>query len=260
MMIGVSLPLRVHEFGEPGDTPLLALHGVTGHGQRWQRLARQQLAGYRVIAPDLRGHGESVRLPPWTLERHAADLLAVLDRLGLSGLPVIGHSFGAAVAIYLARLAPQRVTKLILVDPAIGLEPDFADEHISDVPKVFGRWQDAAAEQRRIWPTLSDDLINEELAVNLVRLGDVWTPRYRHAAVITAWSEMCRAAQLPPPMTPTLLVSALRERFVRPEFVRACRITLGDRFEFASLDCGHMVYFERPVELHSLIDDFLGRS
>jgi lipase len=256
----VTAPLHYHELGRRDGPALLALHGIGGHGQRWRRLADRQLAGCRVIAPDLRGHGESLRLPPWTLEQHAADLLSLLDHLGVSGLPVMGHSFGAAVAIYLARLAPQRVTKLILLDPAIGLSPEFANEHVQPVPKVFRGWQDAVIDQRKNWPGAPDEVIKDEVAANVERLGDVWTPRYSHPTVNTAWSEMCRSAQLPPPTTPTLLVSPLRERFVRPAFVEACRITLGDRFELASLDCGHMIYLERPVELGSLLKDFLGRS
>jgi lipase len=256
----VTPPLHVHELGQQDGPALLALHGIGGHGRRWQRFAQRQLPGVRVIAPDLRGHGDSSRLPPWTLEQHAADLLAMLDQLGISGLPVIGHSFGAAVGIYLARLAPQRVTKLILLDPAIGVAPDFAADHIELVPKMYRGLPDAAVQLRKAWPSVPEEVIKEELAANLVRVGDVWIPRFSNATANTAWSEMCRAAQLPPPTTPTLLVSPLRDRYVRPAFVEGCRMTLGDRFELASLDCGHMIYLERPVELGSVLKEYLSRS
>ena len=86
-MPSMAIPLHVHEYGPAGSPPLLAVHGVTGHGARWAAFAEQQLAGYQVIAPDLRGHGRSTPLPPWTLEQHAADLLAVIDGYGLDAVP-----------------------------------------------------------------------------------------------------------------------------------------------------------------------------
>src|SRR5437763_16911125 len=114
----MAAPLQVHEFGPPDGVPLLALHGLTGHGARWRALADEQLPGYRVIAPDLRGHGRSTSLPPLTLEEHAADVLRVIDRYRLAAVPVLAHSFGGAVALQAQRLAPGRVRKLVLLDPA----------------------------------------------------------------------------------------------------------------------------------------------
>src|SRR5687768_11565988 len=104
--------LYVHEFGEPSDPPLVALHGVKGHGGRWKRLAE---AGRHVYGVDLRGHGRSPWDPPWTLERYAADVLETIDDLGLERTDVIGHSFGGAVGVYVARAAPARVRRLLLV-------------------------------------------------------------------------------------------------------------------------------------------------
>src|SRR5215469_4619988 len=130
----MALPLHVHQFGPPDGFPLLALHGVTGHGGRWRRLAGTRLPRFRVIAPDLRGHGYSVALPPWTLEQHAADLLAVLDGFELDAVPVLAHSFGSAVALHLARLAPGRISRLLLLDPAVGIDPALALARAGVVP------------------------------------------------------------------------------------------------------------------------------
>jgi lipase len=212
-----------------------------------------------VLAPDLRGHGNSTHLPPWTLEQHAADLLSVLDSLEVTGLPVVGHSFGAAAAIHLARLAPQRVTKLVLLDPAIGLDPQFVVDTMPPWPHVSPSAEHAADWLREKWAGTGMFDVDEELRENFVRMSGGWLPRYSYPATTTAWSEMSRAAQLPPPDTRTLLVSALRSPFVRPAFVRACQITLGDNLATAELDCGHMLYFERPVDTAELIMDFLGR-
>jgi lipase len=256
---GVTPALHVRAFGPEDGRPLLALHGLAGHGGRWKRLAEEFLLGYRVIAPDLRGHGESTTFPPWTLEQHAADLLSVLDSLSVTGLPVVGHGFGAAAAIHLARLAPQRITKLVLLDPAIGLDPQFVMDTMPPWPRVFATLEQAGVWQRGEWPGVSLRDVEEELTGNFVQTGGQWIPKSSYPTVTTAWSEMCRAAQLPPPATPTLLVTAAQSKLVRPAFIQACRITMQDRLDTVELDCGQMMYFERPVETAELITDFIGR-
>lgn len=251
--------LRVREYGPEDGQPLLVVHGLGGHGARWKRLAEEFLLGYRLIAPDLRGHGDSTDLPPWTLEQHAADLLSVLDSLSVTGLPVVGHGFGGAAAIHLARLAPQRVTRLALLDPAIGLDPQFARDTMPPWPQVFASLEQAGVWLRDQWPGVSLRDIEEELRENFVQTSGRWMPRYSYPVTTTAWSEMCRAAQLPPPMTPTLLVTAMTSSFVRPAFIQACKVTMRDRVDVVELDSGPMVTYERPVETADLITEFVGR-
>ncbi|MCE7008389.1 alpha/beta hydrolase [Kibdelosporangium philippinense] len=252
--------LHVRQFGPEDGVPVLMVHGVTGHGGRWQRLAEEFLDGFRVIAPDLRGHGHSPALPPWTLEQHAADLLSVLDSLAVTGLPVIGHSFGGAAAIHLARLAPQRVTKLVLLDPAIGLDPQFVMDTMPMWPQVFQTIEEAGEWQRKEWAGISLRDVAEELQENFAQTSDGrWMQRSSYSAVVTAWSEMCRVAQVPPPTTHTLLVSATQSPFVRPAFVNACQMSMRDSLETVRFDGGHMLQFEHPVETAELITNFLGR-
>lgn len=251
--------LHVHEFGTANGYPLLALHGVGGHGARWRQLAERRLADFHVIAPDLRGHGHSDPHPPWTLEQHAADLLAVIDSYSLTALAVVGHSFGATVALHLARLAPQRVSTLVLLAPMIGVHPALALERAEHAQRVFLDRDEAAAAQRYDWPNVPDELIWAELDNHLEQTGGGWRFRYRAAAVVTAWSEMTRSPVLPNVGTPTLLVPALRESYVRPEFVRGCEVVLGDDFEVFGLNAGHMLYLERQADVGELIAKFVQR-
>ncbi|GAA1082253.1 alpha/beta fold hydrolase [Pseudonocardia alni] len=116
------MSLYVHHAGDPAGPPVLAVHGVTGHGLRWRPLFAA-LPRLRWIAVDVRGHGRSPWAPPWNLERHVADLVEVLDAEGVGRAAVVGHSFGGAVATHLARTVPDRVDRLALLDPALGLDP-----------------------------------------------------------------------------------------------------------------------------------------
>lgn len=251
------LPLHVHEFGHPNGVPLLALHGVTGHGGRWRLLAQSRLPEFRVIAPDLRGHGHSIPLPPWTLEQHAADLLTVIDAYGLDAVPVLAHSYGAAVALHLARLAPGRLSRLLLLDPAVGILPPLALERANTPPRFFADPREAFAAKRYDWPVAPDEVIAEELREHLEQTDSGWRFRYVPAAVATAWSEMTRTPVLPGPGTPVLLVRAMREPYVTPALINGCQLALGHEFELVNLDCGHMVYLERPHETGELVHRFV---
>jgi lipase len=250
-------PLHVHEFGPPEGVPLLALHGLTGHGGRWRRLAESRLPAYRVLAPDLRGHGRSTPLPPWTLEQHAADLLAVIDGYGLDAVPVLAHSFGAAVALHLARLAPGRLSRLLLLDPAVGINPELALERANLPERTFADPREAFQALRHDWPAATDEAMTEEVNEHLEQTGSGWRFRYQQVALAAAWSEMTRVPVLPAPGTPMLLVRALREQYVTPTLISGCELALGAEFELVNVDCGHMIYLERPVETGELITRFM---
>lgn len=99
---------------------VVCLHGLGDHGLVWQQFAASVVGhGYRCIAPDLRGHGESSQ-PPETeygADAIAADLTQLADALNLETVDVIAHSWAAKVALVWARRQPGRVRSLVLVDP-----------------------------------------------------------------------------------------------------------------------------------------------
>ncbi|MGH3624857.1 MAG: alpha/beta fold hydrolase, partial [Sciscionella sp.] len=104
-----------------------------------------------------------------------------------------------------------------------------------------------------------EELIAAELDTHLEQTADGWRFRYRAPAVATAWSEMTRSPVLPNVGTPTLLVPALREGYVRPEFVRGCDVALGNDFEVFAVNAGHLLYLERQAEVGELIANFIHR-
>jgi len=106
----------------------VAVHGITASGMSWQAVARQMPPGWTLAAPDLRGRGRSSDLPgPYGLERHVADVAAVLRHFG--GRPVLaGHSTGAYIALLARDAHPRLVRRLVLVDAGLPLPiPDGVD-------------------------------------------------------------------------------------------------------------------------------------
>jgi len=109
------------------DAPAaLLLHDLPDDRRAWRALATDMIDGFRTVAPDLRGLGESgwppTPAPPPTMADYAGDLLALLDSLGVERCAVIGAGFGAEVALELALAAPERVDLIVLsgANPAPG--------------------------------------------------------------------------------------------------------------------------------------------
>lgn len=121
--------LRVLLWGT-GRQVAVAVHGITASGMSWQAVARQMPPSWTLAAPDLRGRGHSSDLPgPYGLERHVADVTAVLRHFG--GRPVLaGHSTGAYIALLARDAHPHLPRRLVLVDCGLplpipdGIDPD----------------------------------------------------------------------------------------------------------------------------------------
>jgi len=108
----------------PGDGPVvLAAHGITANALSWAEVAAALRGRVTLVAPDLRGRAGSAHLPgPYSMAAHAADLVAVLDHLGVAGpVPVVGHSMGGWVAAATGVRYPDRVSSVLLVDGGVAL-------------------------------------------------------------------------------------------------------------------------------------------
>jgi pimeloyl-ACP methyl ester carboxylesterase len=97
--------------------PLLLLHGWPEFWLTWEPVMTRLAGRYTLIAPDLRGFGDSDKPQgPYGPDQHAADMLALMDALGARRFGVVGHDVGGAVMQPLARAAPERLTGLFFFD------------------------------------------------------------------------------------------------------------------------------------------------
>lgn len=103
---------------QPDGLPVLMLiHGAGGSAAQWPYQLRR-LPGWRVLAPDLPGHGHSDLPAQSSLEKYAASLWAWADEMGIEQATLCGHSMGAAIALHMALAAPQRALGLALLGAA----------------------------------------------------------------------------------------------------------------------------------------------
>ncbi len=119
-------------WGEWGDSAALpektivAIHGITANLFSWGALAPDfAAAGYRFIAYDLRGRGDSSKPSTgYNTAIHAEDLLNLLDFFKLPSVNLVGHSLGAVIGLQFAASYPERVRKLVMVDHGMDTPAD----------------------------------------------------------------------------------------------------------------------------------------
>ncbi len=254
--------LSVRRFGPTRPAEVLAIHGLTGHGQRWMTLADRYLPGIAVAAPDLIGHGRSTWVAPWTIDHNVAALTALLDSDG--GHPVVvGHSFGGAVALNLAAARPDLVAALVLLDPAIGLDGDrmrqVADA-MYESPDYTDRAEARAEKADGTWAEVDPSELDRELDEHLVTLPSGrcgW--RISIPAMLSYWSELARPIVWPPKGIPTTLIRATKvdPPYAGDELVGGLADRLGSDFTLLEWDCDHMVAQARPADTAAVIRDQL---
>ncbi len=255
--------LHVHRFGPPGPVRLLALHGLTGHGQRWEHLTSRYLPEISVAAPDLIGHGHSSWDAPWTIDANVAALADLLDSAADGPVAIVAHSFGSAIAMSLAAAHPDRICGLVLLDPAVGLDggwmlkiadamlasPDYTDVAEARAAKTNGSWKGVDAA-----------VVDTELEQHLVMLpGGRCTWRLSLPAMMAYWSELSRDIVLPPKGIRTTLVQAAHTSppYVTEQLVKALHEQLGPDFRHLMFDCDHMVAETKPAEVAALIRELV---
>ncbi|MGE5755642.1 MAG: alpha/beta fold hydrolase [Planctomycetaceae bacterium] len=125
--------INLHYLDHPGRAPtIVLLPGLTASAPIFDGLIQAGLSPrFHVLAPDLRGRGRSDAPPTgadpaapaanYTMADHAADVIGLLDALGIRRPVLTGHSFGGMLALYLAAHSPERFPRIVVLDSAMGL-------------------------------------------------------------------------------------------------------------------------------------------
>ena len=237
----------MHDWGPADGKPLLCLHGITSWGGRFRHLAETRLTPFHVFAPDLRGHGVSDWEPPWNLGAHVGDLVDTLDALHIERTDVVGHSFGGRLALELAARHPERVGRMVLLDPAVWAPPHIALERaeLAREDVSYASVEEAIAErlrdghgQRRAPRTRG------AAAAPAARRRRRWRGRYAPSAVVAATARWRRRRRSTASARPTLLIRG-RDSEVVPRGAAGVRLRHDEPCRSVTVPGGHIVHVGR---------------
>jgi 3-oxoadipate enol-lactonase len=242
------------------DLPLVLLHGFPLDRTIWSQQACGLAEAASVIAPDLRGFGDSAMRPgPTTMDAYVDDVCDLLDKLGVRSAVVGGVSMGGYAAFAFLRRRPQRVRALVLVDTRAGADsPDAKkgrDETIALVRSIG-----AAALADRMLPKLLTPATLRDDAPAVARLRTMVASQSVDGIVgaLTAMRDRPDSTDMLAKIAvPTLVVCGEHDALIPPTESKAMAAAIpGARLAFIP-DAGHLPNFERPAEFNAVVTGFL---
>jgi pimeloyl-ACP methyl ester carboxylesterase len=158
--ISQRLRLNYVDWGNAEAPPLLLVHGGRDHARSWDWVAEELRHDWHIIAPDLRGHGDSAWSPDGNYEMSAFvyDIAQLIHQLNLAPVSIIAHSMGGNIATRYAGLYPENVKKLVNIE-GLGLSPAMqAERDALGIQKRFRQWiedkRNAAGRTPRRYPNI----------------------------------------------------------------------------------------------------------
>lgn len=274
-----SQGLRLHysDWGNDDAPLMLLVHGGRDHGRSWDLIARSLQPHFRVLAPDLRGHGDSdwTRGGSYSLTEYVYDLSRLVRSTAAHQVTIIGHSMGGMVGLIYAGTFPEEVAALVVLDgvtvlPSAKRTP--AHERIAKwvgqldglddrAPRRYRTIKEAAAQMRAHNTRLPGELAQHLAAFGVRRNEDdtyswKFDPYQRAMAPhrlspedhVSLWSRItCR----------TLLLHAEESFLASPETAGVTSHFRQARTETIS-GAGHWLHHEKPDEVLCSIRTFLG--
>lgn len=246
--------------GPPDSRPVVLLNSLGCTPGMWDQQAAALLAsGRRVIRYDHRGHGQSPVPPgPYEIEDLGADLLALLDRLGIGESDLIGLSLGGMVAMWVAATAPDRVRRLVVCCSSAHLPPaqgwyDRAEDVRSDGMRAV---VDPLLERWLTGPFQRD---HPEVVARLRAMLLSMDPE-GYARCCEAIARMDLRRLLPEITAPTLVMAASDDRATPAEHSRLIAAGVPNARLATIGPSGHLASVERAATLSRLVLEHVGRG
>lgn len=249
--------LRVWEAGDPKGPVVVFVHGPGTDLTVWDDVVARLPAGYRCIGYDLHGHGlSSLPRRDMSLEDHAAELLALTDRLTVREFALCGLSVGGMIALRAAAEAPNRVRALALCATGAACSEEVWSDRMAAVrANSLGSLSDAAM-QHWFTPTFRAE---HPVVVEGYRAGFVRTPVEGHIATCSAVRDVDLTETARRVVVPTLCLAGAEDGEVPPARVSALADVIEGALYLEIGACGHLLPVERPGACAEAIASLLAR-
>jgi pimeloyl-ACP methyl ester carboxylesterase len=259
-----GLRLHYREWGEATAPPVVLLHGGSAHAHWWDFFARAIADTYRVLALDLRGHGNSGRPEPaaYRIHDYAADLAAFIDAAIHERVDVVGHSLGGMVATAYAGGAGRPLNSLVVVDTPVRISRAGARymARLRNFPHPRYRDRDHAIKRFRLLPTATqaDPTILAHVATHgVVQLPDGrWTLKFDRESLAHA-EPLDLTAVLRQLTCPILLVRGARSEILAREALAELLAAVPHAEGAEIAGAHHHVMLDNPTEFERVVRAFL---
>ena len=245
-----------------GGAAVVLLHGYPFNRSMWREQAQAlRSANYRVITPDLRGHGETAATTgePATMEEMARDVVALLDELGVERVTLGGLSMGGYVALAFCRRFPLRVRALILADTRAQADtPEARANREEQAQKILKDGMQSTADDFLKKVLTPETLKQKPETVERVREMILRTdPRGAASALRGMAARHDQTDFLEEILAPTLVIVGSEDQLTPPQDAELMRREIrGSRLEIIE-GASHLSNLERPVEFNRALLDFL---
>lgn len=268
-----------------GEIPLVMVHGWPQSSYCWTELAARLPARYRIVAPDLRGLGDSERTPQVeAYEKHALaqDMLAVLDALKLPRFHLVGHDWGGVVAQEMALAAPERVQSLcllniVLINHASGLRA--GGQKIRDAGSVQvwyqqfqrmpgGLYERLVTGREDVWLDFcfrkqpAGHVVSEAALAEYIRMfripGTLGCSANFYRAMAADAARWAQYAGRKYPM-PALYIYGNQDSVIIPEYLAGLEQCFERLDAMHTIDAGHFVQEQAPQAVADYLEAFLRR-
>ncbi len=222
--------------------PVVLLHGGLGHSGNWgYQVGPLVSSGHRVLLVDSRGHGRSTRdARPYSYERMASDVLAVMDALGVERAALAGWSDGACTALVLARRAPGRIAGVFFF--GCNMDPSGARELEQPHPLIDRCFSRHARDYRQLSPVPDrfDDFVSAVTEMMKTQ------PNYS-------------ARELSEIQVPVAIVQSEHDEFIRPEHAQYLARSIRGAELVLLRGVSHFAPLQRPGQFNRALRAFLER-
>jgi pimeloyl-ACP methyl ester carboxylesterase len=247
-----GVTLRYIETGT-GEPPILFIHGWTCNRTNWRDQIPHFAKKHRVVAVDLRGHGESDKPDQdYTIEGFVDDVAWLIGKLGLERPVVVGHSMGGMIALNLVRRQPKLVSAIVMVDAPI---VPFPDATIAIVEQLLAGMRSPAYSAVAMGfarMAFFDASSPPELVEELVAGVGAAPQRLMHTAMASIGAPESKEAGVIP--VPALFIRA-GTAYATEDEIRTRYPGLG----VITVSAAHFVQMEQPAGTNNIISDFLDK-
>jgi pimeloyl-ACP methyl ester carboxylesterase len=263
---GVTLAVE----DEGAGPVVLLLHGFPDSSRLWRYQVPVLVdAGLRAIAPDLRGFGESDRpeaVEDYAIRHSVADMVAVLDALGVERAHVIGHDWGAGLAWALAAWMPERVERLVVMSvghPNTLRNPSIEQREKGWYQLLFQFSGTAEALIRRDDWRLFRDMLGDardrdQYLADLSRPGALTAALNWYRANATPEQELERTVTFPTVAAPTLGIWSTGDNYLTEEGMLGSSEHLTGPWRYERIEgAGHWLQLDAPEQINELLVEFL---